>query len=274
MDSLLQGSSERLREIVQIYGFKLLAAVAIFVAGRVAVSVAASVSRKLMRKGGMDETLVNFLSSLVKLGLLAFVVIASLGALGIQTTSLVAILGAAGLAVGLAMQGSLSNFAAGVLLMIFRPFKTGDFIEAGGSMGAVKEVSVFTTTLTTPDNKLVIVPNGTITTGNITNYSALPIRRVDMVFGTSYGDDLKKAKAALDRIVKNDPRVLADPAPVVAVSELGDSSVNFVVRPWVKKEDYWAVFWDVHEQVKLTFDGQGISIPFPQRDVHLYKESA
>jgi small conductance mechanosensitive channel len=273
MDNLMEGMGARLQELVQVYGLKVLAALAIFIIGRIVVSIAVGFVRKLMRKGGTDETLVAFLGSLIKFALLAIVIIASLGALGIQTTSFVAILGAAGLAIGLAMQGSLSNFASGVLLIIFRPFRVGDFIDAGGSMGSVKEVSVFTTTLNTPDNKRVIIPNAAITSGNITNFSAEDNRRVDMKFGIGYGDDIKKTKETLEEIIKADSRILADPAPTVAVSELADSSVNFVVRPWVKKEDYWAVFFDVHEKVKLTFDAKGISIPFPQRDVHLFKEA-
>jgi small conductance mechanosensitive channel len=273
MGNLMEGMTERLQELAQVYGLKVLAALAIFIIGRIVVSIAISFIKKLMRRSGTDETLIKFLGSLIKFALLAMVIIASLGALGIQTTSFIAILGAAGLAVGLAMQGSLSNFASGVLLIIFRPFKVGDFIDAGGSMGSVQEVSVFTTTLTSPDNRRIIIPNGAITSSNITNFSAEDTRRVDMVFGIGYGDDIKKTKETLEQLIKADSRILADPAPVVAVSELADSSVNLVVRPWVKKEDYWGVFFDFHEQVKLTFDAQGISIPFPQTDVHLFKEA-
>jgi small conductance mechanosensitive channel len=192
----------------------------------------------------------------------------------VETTSFIAILGAAGLAVGFALQGSLSNFAAGVMLIIFRPFKSGDFIEAGGTIGVVEAIQIFNTVLRTPDNKMVIVPNSNITGGNITNYSAKEDRRIDMVFGIGYDDDLKKAKEILERLISEDSRILKDPAPTVAVSELADSSVNFVVRPWVKTSDYWAVYWDFTEKVKLTFDAEGISIPYPQQDVHMHQVAA
>jgi small conductance mechanosensitive channel len=203
--------------------------------------------------------------------LLLFVVIAALSQLGIDTTSLVALLGAAGLAIGLSLQSSLANFAAGVMLIVFRPFTKGDFVEVAGTSGSVDNISIFTTTLTTPDNKEVIVPNGSVIGNNIVNYSARPTRRVDMVFGIGYGDDIKKAKELLEQIVAADTRVLAEPAPVVALGELADSSVNFLVRPWVNAEDYWSVLWDTTETVKLKFDEAGISIPYPQMDVHLDK---
>ena len=265
---------ERVQEWALVYGPKVMAALAIFIIGRIMVGIFTGIIRKVMRKGGMDETLVRFLGSLIKFALLAVVVISSLGALGIQTASFVAILGAAGLAVGLALHGSLSNFAAGVLLIIFRPFKAGDYVDAGGSTGTVEDVQIFTTVLKTPDNKQVIIPNSSIMSGTITNFSIKATRRVDMVFGIGYGDDIKKAKNTLEQIIREDSRILTDPAPVVAISELADSSVNFVVRPWVKKEDYWNVLTDMHEKVKLTFDAQNISIPFPQTDVHLFKETA
>ena len=219
----------------------------------------------------MDEILVKFLSSILHWVLLLFVVIASLSQLGIDTTSLVALLGAAGLAIGLSLQSSLANFAAGVMLIVFRPFTKGDFVEVAGTSGSVDNISIFTTTLTTPDNKEVIVPNGSVIGNNIVNYSARPTRRVDMVFGIGYGDDIKKAKELLEQIVAADTRVLAEPAPVVALGELADSSVNFLVRPWVNAEDYWSVLWDTTETVKLKFDEAGISIPYPQMDVHLDK---
>jgi len=189
----------------------------------------------------------------------------------VPTTSVVAILGAASLAVGLALQGSLSNFAAGVMILIFRPFKKGDYVEAGGAAGMVESIGIFTTVMTTPDNREVIVPNGAIIGNNITNYSARPTRRVDMVFGISYDDDIRKAKALLQEIVAADTRVLEDPAPVIALGDLGDSSVNFLVRPWVKAEDYWALKWEMTETVKQQFDEAGITIPYPQMDVHLHK---
>jgi small conductance mechanosensitive channel len=229
------------------------------------------VTEKLMRRNEMDEILIKFLSSIIRWVLLLFVIIAALSQLGIDTTSLIALLGAAGLAIGLSLQSSLSNFASGVMLIIFRPFTKGDFVEAGGATGVVDRISIFTTTMTTPDNKEVIVPNGAILGGNITNFSARPTRRVDMVFGISYDDDLKKAKDILTEIIAADDRVLAEPAPVITVGELADSSVNFLVRPWANSGDYWGVLWDTTEAVKLKFDEAGISIPYPQMDVHMNK---
>jgi small conductance mechanosensitive channel len=254
-----------------LYGPRIIAFLAILIIGRLVVGMITSILRRMMRRGGVDATLSKFVGNLAKFALLTIVVIAALGSLGIQTASFVAILGAAGLAVGLALQGSLANFAAGVLLIIFRPFKAGDFVEAGGTMGSVEEIQIFNTVLKTPDNKQVIVPNAQITGGTITNFSAKDTRRVDLVFGIGYSDDVGKAKQTLERILAEDSRVLKDPAPTVAVSELADSSVNFVVRPWVKSADYWGVYFDLTEKVKQTFDQNGISIPFPQRDVHMYQ---
>jgi len=224
--------------------------------------------RTVLGKSKMDDILINFVASIFKTILLLFVVIAALDQLGVDTTSLIALLGAAGLAIGLALQSSLQNFASGVMLIIFRPFKAGDFVEVAGTAGVVETISIFSSTLRTGDNREIIIPNGSIYGGTITNYSARETRRVDMVFGIGYDDDIKKAKQMLDDIVNADERVLADPKPVIAVSELADSSVNFVVRPWVKTADYWAVLWDLTEEVKLKFDEAGISIPYPQMDVH------
>jgi small conductance mechanosensitive channel len=209
--------------------------------------------------------------SLLNALLLLFVIVAALDRLGVNTTSLIAVLGAAGLAVGLALQGSLQNFAAGFLLLVLRPFKSGDFIEAAGTMGVVEKISIFSTIMRTPDNKEVIVPNGAIYSGNIINYSARSTRRVDMIFGIGYGDDIKQARDIIAQIISADERVLPEPETVIAVSELGASSVNFVVRPWVKTEDYWPVKFDLTEEIKLAFDKNGISIPFPQMDVHWIK---
>jgi small conductance mechanosensitive channel len=253
------------------WGIKIVLALAIFVVGRIVVSSIGKVVQKLLRSRGMDEILVSFLSSILRWVLLLFVIIAALSQLGINTTSLVALLGAAGLAIGLSLQSSLSNFASGVMLIIFRPFTKGDFVEAGGATGVIDNISIFTTTMTTPDNKEVIVPNGSILSNNITNFSARPTRRVDMVFGISYDDDIRKAKQLLQEIIAADERVLAEPAPVIALGELADSSVNFLVRPWARSEDYWALLWDTTETVKLRFDEAGISIPYPQMDVHLDK---
>lgn len=223
-----------------------------------------------MEKREIDVLLASFSSNIIYVALVAFVIIAALGQLGIQTTSFVAIIGAAGLAIGLSLQGSLSNFASGVMIIAFRPFKVGDFIEAGGVSGIVEGIQIFSTQMRTGDNKAVIVPNSNIIGGNITNYSAKDTRRVDLVFGIGYDDDIKKAKDVLAELVSNDERILKDPEPVIAVSELADSSVNFVCRPWVKTADYWGVYFDLTEAVKLRFDKEGISIPYPQQDVHMH----
>lgn len=261
---------DKIAEWAEAYGPAVISAVAILVIGRIVVGILAGVVRRLMKRANVDPTLTSFVTSLTKIALMTFVFIAAIRALGVETTSFVAIIGAAGLAIGFALQGSLANFAAGVMLIIFRPFKAGDYVEAGGMAGSVEAVGIFNTKLKTPDNKEVIIPNSNITGNNITNYSAKETRRVDLVFGIGYDDDLKKAKQILTDIVNSDERVLKDPAPTIAVSELADSSVNFVVRPWVKSGDYWAVLFDLTEKVKLTFDEQGISIPFPQQDVHMH----
>ncbi|MGL5288798.1 MAG: mechanosensitive ion channel family protein, partial [Aeromonas sp.] len=215
-----------------------------------------------------------FIGSILKYAILVFVVIAALGRVGVQTASFVAIIGAAGLAIGLALQGSLSNFAAGFLLIIFRPIKAGEFIEVAGSAGAVQSVQLFTTVLTSADNKMVVVPNSAILNGTIVNYSRMDTRRVDMTFGIGYGCDLRKAKQILERLVNEEPRILKDPTVTIAVSALADSCVNIVVRPWVKTGDYWGVWFDFHEKVKLTFDAEGIEIPFPQMVMHMQKSQA
>ena len=251
------------------WGLKIILAVVIFYIGRIVVSVVIKVVKKLMLARAMDAILISFLTSILRLVLLLFVVIAALSQLGIDTTSVVALLGAAGLAIGLSLQGSLSNLASGVMLIIFRPFTKGDFVEAGGATGVIEKINIFTTTMTTPDNKEVIIPNGAILGGNITNFSARPTRRVDMVFGISYDDDIRKTKQVLEDILAADERILKDPAPVVALGALADSSVNFLVRPWVKTEDYWKVFWDTTETVKLRFDAEDITIPYPQMDMHM-----
>lgn len=266
--------TQQVVEIVSTYGLQIVAAIAILIAGRIAARILAVAARKGMKRADMDENLVGFVSGLIYYGVLVSTFIAVLGKLGVQTAQFVAVIGAAGLAVGLALQGSLSNFASGVLLLIFRPFRKGDYVEAGGTAGSVQEISVFTTILHTPDNKKVIVPNSQITGGVITNYSATGTRRVDLVAGISYGDDIPKAKEVLRRIVESHASVLQEPAPVIEVGELADSSVNLLVRPWVNSADYWRVYWDLTEAIKMEFDKEGISIPFPQRDVHLYQKSA
>jgi len=258
-----------INDYVMPWGIKIALSIIIFYVGRMVVSLVVGSVGKLLASRGMDEILIGFLTSIMRWVLLLFVIVAALSQLGVDTTSLVALLGAAGLAIGLSLQSSLSNFASGVMLIIFRPITKGDFVEIAGTSGSVESISIFTTTLTSPDNKEVLVPNGAILSNNITNYSARPTRRVDMVFGIGYNDDIKKAKELLEQIVSADKRVLAEPEPVIALGELGDSSVNFLVRPWVKSEDYWGVLWETTEAVKLKFDEAGISIPYPQMDVHI-----
>ena len=251
----------------------LVIALVIFYVGKMAIALVVRGLRKVMQKQGVDKTLETFICNLVRMALLVVVIIAAIGALGIQTTSFIAIFGAAGLAVGLALQGSLSNFAAGVLIVLFRPYRVGDFVEAAGISGVVEQVQILTTILKTGDNKQIIVPNSQIMDSIITNYSANDTRRVDMVVGVSYEDDLDKVRATLEELIAAEDRILDEPATTIAVSELADSSVNFVVRPWVKTSDYWGVMFDMTEAIKKRFDQEGISFPFPQQDVHLYKAS-
>lgn len=262
---------DTLKSLMETYGPSVIKAVLIFVIGRIVIGFIIGIIRRVMDKSNIDQTLTKFILSLTKILLLTVIIIAALEALGVETTSFIAILGAAGLAIGLALQGSLSNFSAGVMLIIFRPFKVGDYVEAGGTSGVIEEIRIFNTVMRSPDNKEIIVPNSPIINSNITNYSAKETRRIDLVFGIGYDDDIKKTKQLLEQLVKADDRILPDPAPVVAVGELADSSVNFIVRPWVKTADYWAVFWDLTEKVKLTFDQEGISIPYPQQDVHMHQ---
>lgn len=264
----------RLMDLGLIFGMKILAALAVFVLGRWVAIFLRNLLEKSMRRTKVDETLITFTTNLTYIALFAFVVIAALAQLGIQTTSFIALLGAAGLAIGLALQGSLANFAAGVLMILFRPFKVGDYIEGGGTAGTVKEIQIFNTILLTPDNKTVIVPNATMTGDKIVNYASQGTRRVDMVFGIAYDSDIDKAKNILWDLLKNDSRILSAPEPVIAVLELADSSVNIACRPWVNAGDYWTFYFDMTENVKKQFDANGISIPFPQRDVHMYQQKA
>jgi small conductance mechanosensitive channel len=258
-------------ELLTVYGLRVIAALVIFVLGRwVALGVAKIIKRVLI-KSKVDETLVSFVRNLCYVALLAFVVIAALNQLGIQTASLIAVLGAAGLAIGLALQGSLGNFAAGVLMVIFKPFKVGDYIEGAGTAGIVEHIEIFTTQLKTPDNKTVIVPNAKLTGDNITNFTVKGTRRVDFVFGIGYGDDIDKARGIIKEIIDQDERVMKEPEPTIVVSELADSSVNLTVRAWTSANDYWSFYFDTIEKVKKQFDAQEVSIPFPQRDVHLYE---
>jgi small conductance mechanosensitive channel len=249
----------------------VVTAIVIFVVGKWVANLLTKTLRTLMQKQEIDKTLETFVGNLVRMVLMVFVIIAAISALGVQTTSFIAILGAAGLAVGLALQGSLSNFASGVLIVLFRPYKVGDWVEAAGISGSVVEVQILTTVLKTGDNKQIIVPNSQIMGDIITNYSANDTRRVDMVVGVSYDDNLDKVRSTIEELVAADDRILSDPECTIAVSELADSSVNFVVRPWVKTADYWGVRFDLTEAIKKRFDKEGISFPFPQQDIHLYK---
>lgn len=261
-------------ELATAFGVKILAALAVFIIGRWIVKYLGNLTRRVLEKRHVDATLSKFIASMTYVALLTFVILAALGMLGIQTTSFIAVIGAAGLAIGLALQGSLANFAAGVLMIIFRPFKVGDFIEGAGVAGTVEEIQIFTTRLATPDNKTIIIPNAKLTADNIINYSTKGTRRADMVFGIGYEDDIDKARNIINDILSNDERVLKDPPPQIAVSELADSSVNFVTRAWVNAGDYWGVVFDTTEAVKKRFDAEGVGIPFPQRDVHLYEHKA
>ena len=259
----------RVLDIIFQYGPRLIAAIVILVIGRLLAQLVRSAVRRVLKKSKVDDLLISFVASLSYMGMITFVVIAALNQIGIQTTSFIAILGAAGLAIGLALQGSLSNFAAGVLMIIFRPFKNGDYIEGGGVSGTVQQIQIFTTELLTPDNKLIIIPNANVMGSNITNYSANATRRIDLVVGVGYSDDLHKVKQVLNNIVDNENRILKNPAPTIAVSELGDNSVNLVVRPWAATKDYWDLYFHLTETIKLRFDEEGISFPFPQCDVHM-----
>ena len=258
-------------DLLLSWAVKLVIALAIFVVGRWIARIITRAFERLLKSRDSDETLVAFLSNLTYAVLLAAVILAALDSLGGPITSLVAILGAAGLAIGLALKDSLGNFASGVMLVMFRPFSKGDFVEVAGVSGTVEEVRIFQTILTTPDNKLVVIPNGMVGADTITNYSAREERRVDMVFGVGYDDDLKVAREVLERICREHPKVLDEPATNVFVANLGDSSVDFNVRPWVKTADYWTVWGDLMETGKVELEKAGCSIPYPQRDVHLFK---
>ena len=256
------------------FGINLITAIVIFFVGKWVVNLVVKGLLKAMQKSEVDTTLRRFVANLARMLLMLFVIIAAIGALGVKTASLVALIGAAGLAVGLALQGSLSNFAAGVLIVLFRPYKVGDWIEGGGVSGSVEEVQILTTVLKTGDNKRVIIPNSQIMGTTITNYSANETRRVDLVVGVSYSDDLDKVRKELEGLVAADDRILDEPAVTIAVSELADSSVNFVLRPWVNTSDYWGVYFGLTEAIKKRFDEVGISIPFPQQDVYIHNVPA
>lgn len=255
-------------------GMKVLGAIAILIIGRIIASAVRKGISKVMLARGVDPSLVGFVGSLAYFGLMTFTVIATVGQFGVQTASFIAILGAAGFAVGMALQGTLANFASGVMILLFRPFTTGDVVEAAGVKGKVVDIAIFSTTINTPDNVRIIVPNGQLYGGIIKNYNGYDTRRVDMVMGIGYGSDIDKAMEILADLCAKDARVLKDPDVTIAVSELADSSVNIIVRPWVNSGDYWGVFFDMQKNTKQAFDAAGIDIPYPQTVVHLNKVDA
>jgi len=268
-DSGMEALIPKVQELVSTFGIKVVTALLILVIGRWVAMFLRNLTRNMMAKGNLDATLVKFAGNLVYFALLAFVVLAALGQVGIQTTSFIAVIGAAGLAVGLALQGSLANFAAGVLLVIFRPFKVGDYIEGAGVGGIVEEIHIFSTLLGTVDNKAIIVPNAKLTGDNITNYTMKENRRIDLVFSVSYGEEIEKVKRVIIGVLGSDARILKDPSPTVAVQGIEGGSVTFAVRPWARTEDYWDVYFTTNENMKKQFDAEGIQIPVPRRNVHL-----
>jgi small conductance mechanosensitive channel len=262
---------EKVIEWVSSSGISAVTALLILIFGIWASKILQNTTRRVMTKREIEPTLVKFGTNILYAVLVVFVVTAALNNLGIQTTSIIAVLGAAGLAIGLALQSSLSNFAAGVMILIFHPFRVGDFIDGGGVMGSVEELGIFSTHLKTPDNKSIFVPNGNLAGNNLTNFTRNETRRMDLVVGVGYSEDVRAVKEVLLQIIAEDDRILKDPAPKVAVLELADSSVNFAFRPWVSTAQYWDIYFDTMEKIKLRLDDEGIEIPFPQRDVHLYQ---
>ena len=265
---------ETIMYFITNYSLKIMGAILILIVGKWLARYLSKLLGRVLEKNKVEKTLTRFLGNIAYYSLLLMVIVAAAGQLGINTTSFLTIIGAAGLAVALALKDSLSNFASGVLLIMFHPFKVGDAVTAGGQTGKVESIAIFNTTLTTADNQSVIIPNSSITANVITNVSAKPTRRIDLVVGIGYDDNVGEAKRVLEDLLRADSRILTDPAPKIAVSELADSSVNLVVRPWVKTGDYWAVRFDLIERIKLTFDEKSISFPYPQQDVHMYTETA
>jgi small conductance mechanosensitive channel len=262
---------EKALEWASTSGISVITALLILIVGIWVSKILTGILRRVLTKREIEPTLVKFGGKILYAILVIFVVTAALNNMGIQTTSIIAVLGAAGLAVGLALQSSLSNFAAGVMILIFHPFRVGDFIDGAGIMGTVEELGIFTTQLKTPDNKSIFVPNGSLAGNNLTNFTRNATRRMDLVVGVGYGEDVREVRKVLLEIISEDSRILKDPAPVVAVLELADSSVNFAVRPWVPTAEYWNIYFDTMEKIKLRLDEKGIQIPFPQRDVHLHQ---
>ncbi len=265
--------SEKLMGLVMKYGPDFVKAILVLIIGLIVIKWIVKLLDKMMAKKDVDASLRPFLRSLTGTILKVMLLISVIQMVGVETTSFIAIIGAAGLAIGMALSGTLQNFAGGVIILILKPFKVGDWIDAQGYSGTVNQIQIFNTILKTPDNKTVYIPNGGLSTGALVNYSEEPTRRVDMVFGIGYGDDIDKAKEIINRLISSDSRILKDPAPTVTVAELADSSVNFNVRPWVKSGDYWGVYFDFQENVKKAFDEAGVNIPFPQMDVHIQKEA-
>ena len=273
ISDLLENKDQYTETLIE-YGTAFVGAILVFIIGRIIAKFVVKLFSKSLEKAKVDETLTSFLSNVAYAVLLAFVIISALGTLGVNTTSFAAAIAAAGLAIGLAFQNSLSNLAAGVMIIIFKFFNKGEYVEVAGTAGTIDAVTVFTTTLKTPDNKTITIPNSSITSNNIINYSREKTRRVDMVFCIDYKDSIKLAKETLEKLLSEDERILKDPEPIIAVGELADSSINILCRPWVKTDDYWAVYWDMQEKVKERFDEAGLSIPFPQRDMHIYENKA
>lgn len=264
----MENYAEQVFLFLTTYGLNVIGAIIILIAGRIAAGIGKKIVHNFMTRSKVDSAIVSFVTSLVYFAILVFAVLAALAKFGIQTASFVAILGAAGFAIGFALQGSLANFAAGVLILALRPFKAGDYIEAAGVAGTVKEVQLFTSILATPDNIMILVPNGKIFGDVIKNISGYDTRRIDLVIGIGYGSSIEKAWEVMETLIKAEDRILKEPAYTIAVSELADSSVNFIVRPWVKSQDYWAVRFDLIKKIKAAFDENGIEIPFPQMTVH------
>ncbi len=265
-----EGLFQKVAEMAATYGIQLLLAILVLIVGLMVIKSITKGAVKMMTRSKMSESLIPFLKSLISISLKLLLIISVLDMVGIEMISFVAVLGAIGLAVGLALQGTLQNFAGGVIILIFKPYKVGDYIETQGYAGSVKEIQIFTTTLNTPDNKIIIIPNSPIATGSLINYSAQPTRRVDFTFGIGYSDDIDEARKIILQIVESHDKTFSEPAPFVRVVELADSSVNFAARVWAKSSDYWDIYFDITEQVKKEFDKRGISIPFPQQDVHVY----
>ena len=259
-------------ELISQYGLQLIGAIITLIIGLWIISRISNLFNKMLKKGNVDDSLSSFLRSLFAIILRVLLVLSIAEMVGVKTTSFIAIFGAAGLAIGMALSGTLQNFAGGVMILLFKPYKVGDFIDAQGYTGIVNEIQIFNTILKTPDNKTIIIPNGGLASGSMINYSTEGERRVDWVFGIGYGDDLDKAYEVLGRLINSDERILKDPEPFMALSELADSSVNITVRVWVKAPDYWDVYFKMNEEVYKTFDKEGLSIPFPQRDVHVYQQ--